>query len=70
MAERRSVEPAAQLDGALIQKTPEPKCRGLFYAGEVALLMGEPGQFGVGDDTGRDGSEEKLANRHGLCYGT
>ena len=37
----RWVQPAAQLDGALVQKASEPKGRGLLNAGKVVLLAPE-----------------------------
>lgn len=69
VAKLRWVLPAAQLDGPVVQKPSEPKGRGLLDAGKIVLLVGEPGQFRVGDDTARDGFEEKRANRKGVCYG-
>ena len=70
VAEFGGGDPAAELNGALVDQATESQGRGLLQAGEAVLLMGEPAELTGGDDAAGDGIEEELTDRHGECNGT
>jgi len=57
--------PTAQLDVPLIEQAAEPEGGGLLQPGEAVLAVGEPGEFGGGDDARGQGFEVELADRLG-----